>query len=439
MDTMEYMTDRRIEMAEEKPSNHREYQTPFYRQAMTRFERVMDLTGIDRNSLERLRYPKRSTIVTVPIMMDDGRVEIFMGYRVQHSLTSGPGKGGLRYHPSVSLGEVAALAMLMSWKCGLMGLPFGGAKGGLNCDARTMSRCELERVTRRFTSEILPFIGPMVDVMAPDVGTNEAVMGWIYDTYSMHMGHNVPQIVTGKSTSLYGTLGRREATGRGVVYCIEAAAELQRMKIEGARVVIQGLGNVGSVAAHELAARGAKIIAASDVTGAVRNDRGLNVEVLLQHVGAGLSLEAWREGDQIPREDIMAQECDILIPAALERAITADNAGRIRCRILAEGANGPMTLEGEEIVKRNEDVFVIPDILCNAGGVVVSFFEWVQGAQMLFWSEDEVNRRLREIITGRFKAVVDFMQERDVSMRDAALALGVRRVAQEKSERGLYP
>lgn len=415
------------------------YDTLFYRQAVGRFDKVLDLTGIDRGSLERLRYPKRSVIVTVPVLMDDGHVEIFMGYRVQHSLTSGPGKGGLRYHPDVNLGEVAALAMLMSWKCGLMALPFGGGKGGVNCDPRKLSRSELERITRRFTMEILPFIGPMVDVMAPDVGTNDQVMGWIYDTYSMHVGHNVPQIVTGKSVSLYGTQGRREATGRGVVYCIEAAAEHLRLKISGARVVVQGFGNVGCVAARELAARGAKIIAVADFTGAVRNDNGLNVEALAQHVGAGLSLEAYREGDQIPREDILAQECDILIPAALERVITAENAGRVHCRILAEAANGPTTLEADEQFRTNGDMFIIPDILCNAGGVVVSFFEWVQGSQMLFWSEDEVNRRLRDIITARFKECLDFSQERGVGMRDAAMALGIRRIATEKMERGLYP
>lgn len=418
---------------------HYEYSSPFYLQAMGRFENVLHLTGIDRGSLERLRFPKRAAVVTVPVLMDDGHTEIFMGYRVQHSLTSGPGKGGLRYHPSVNLGEVAALAMFMSWKCGLMGLPFGGAKGGVNCDPRKLSRSEMERITRRFTMEILPFIGPLVDVMAPDVGTNETVMGWIYDTYSMHVGHNVPQIVTGKSVSLYGTQGRREATGRGVVYSIEAAAETLRLKLDGARVVIQGFGNVGSVAARELAARGAKIIAVADVTGAVRNDDGLNAEVLAQHVGAGLSLEAWREGDQIPREDILLQECDILIPAALESVITAENAGRLRCRILAEAANGPTTLEADEFLQDNDGIFIIPDILCNAGGVVVSFFEWVQGAQMLFWSEEEVNRRLCDIIKARFKECLEFAQERETNMRDAAMAIGIRRVASEKSERGLYP
>ncbi|GAB4317580.1 MAG: Glu/Leu/Phe/Val dehydrogenase dimerization domain-containing protein [Candidatus Sumerlaeia bacterium] len=419
--------------------DHPEYDTPFYRQAMARFDRVMDLTGVPRSSLERLRYPKRAAVVTVPIVMDDGRTEIFMGYRVQHSLTSGPGKGGLRYHPSVNLGEVAALAMLMSWKCGLMGLPFGGAKGGVNCDPRSMSPMEIECVTRRFTMEIMPFIGPLVDVMAPDVGTNETIMGWIYDTYSMHVGHNVPQIVTGKSPALYGTQGRREATGRGVVYCIEAAAEAIGLKLSGARVAVQGFGNVGSVAASELAARGARIVAVSDVSGAVHNSRGLDVAALINHVQENRSLSGFPGGDPMPREDLLTMDCDVLIPAAMERVITAEIAQRIRCRILAEAANGPTTLEAEAILNENKDLFIIPDILCNAGGVVVSFFEWVQGAQMLFWSEEEVNKRLRDIIIGRFYACYEFAREKGVPMHDAAHALGIRRVAQEKAERGLYP
>ncbi len=415
------------------------YQNPFYKQTLEQLESVADRIDANPSSLARLRYPRRSVMVTVPIEMDDGRTETFMGYRVQHSLTSGPGKGGLRYHPDVNLGEVSALAVLMSWKCGLMNLPFGGAKGGVSCDPLKLTPGELERLTRRFTLEMIPFIGPMVDVMAPDVGTNEQVMAWIYDTYSMHMGHSVPQIVTGKNVALRGTAGRREATGRGVVYCIEEAARLLALDLTQSRVVIQGFGNVGSVVAKELAHRGAKVIAIADVTGGLYNANGINIENLGRHVATGRPLNSFSEADAIAGEKIMELECEILVPAAMERAITRANADKVKCRILAEAANGPVSHDADVILGENKDLFLIPDILCNAGGVVVSYFEWVQDIQMFFWSEEEVVRRLREIMISRFEEVHRYARDNNVSMRTAALSLGVGRIAQEKTQRGLYP
>lgn len=421
------------------PINAPEFDTLFFRQVVESFESVAHLTTVDPNTLERLRLPKRTTIVTVPVELDNGKTETFLGYRVQHSITSGPGKGGLRFHPDVELGEVAGLAMLMSWKCGLMNLPFGGAKGGLNCDPTKLSQEELERVTRRFTMEMIPAIGPMIDVMAPDVGTNQQVMAWIYDTYSMHMGQNVPQIVTGKSVALYGTAGRREATGRGVVYCIEEAASELTLNLDGARVVVQGFGNVGSVAAAELAARGARIIAVGDATGAIGNPAGLDISRLTDHVRSRGGVEGFTEGDRLNEGELLSTECDILIPAALERVITKENAPTLRCRILAEAANGPTTNEADHILKSRSDIFVIPDILCNAGGVTVSYFEWVQGIQMFFWDEEEVNRRLKKLMADAYARCRDFAQAHSCDMRTAALVLGIQSIADEKAERGLYP
>lgn len=427
-------------MTDSKRTEHMgEYDHPLFRQVLAQFDAVKHRTGVDEGSLERLRYPKRATIVTVPVRRDDGSTTVFLGYRVQHSLTSGPGKGGLRYHPDVNLGEVTGLALLMGWKCGLMGLPFGGAKGGIDCDPKKLSLGELERVTRRFTLEMVPFIGPMVDVMAPDVGTNQQVMAWIYDTYSMHVGHNVPQIVTGKSVELYGTVGRREATGRGVVYTIEEAAKRIKLSLRDARVVIQGFGNVGSVAALELAHRDARIIAVGDVDGAIYSAKGLDVQELAKYVATQGTVKGFPDGEEVSSQTLLETECDILIPAALERVITAENASRIRCRILAEAANGPTTYEADLILRENPDIFIIPDILCNAGGVTVSYFEWVQDVQMLFWDEGEVNRRLRELMAKAFSEVHEYSVREGVDMRTAALVQGIRRIAVEKAERGLFP
>ncbi|MDX9974964.1 MAG: Glu/Leu/Phe/Val dehydrogenase [FCB group bacterium] len=416
-----------------------EFDSPLYRQVVEQYDAVKEMTGMDPGILERLRYPKRLAIVTVPVRMDDGTTQVFRGYRVQHAITSGPGKGGLRYSPAVNLGEVTGLALLMGWKCGLMGLPFGGAKGGINCDPRALSKAELERVTRRYTIEMIPFIGPMVDVMAPDLGTNEEVMGWMFDTYSMLIGHNVPQIVTGKSVALYGTVGRREATGRGVVFCIEQAAEQIGLALPGATAVVQGMGNVGSVVALELSRRGAKIVAVADAYGAVHNPKGLDIEALVAHVRAGGRVPDFPEADGVSAQDVLTLPCDILVPAAVESVITADNAPKIRCRILAEAANGPTTVAADRLLRENKDILLIPDILCNAGGVTVSYFEWVQDIQMYFWDEEEVNRQLRKVMLKTFARVADYARRNEVDMRTAALVLGIRSIAQEKQERGLFP
>lgn len=416
-----------------------EFDSPLFKQAISQFDAVKDRTGMDAGSLERLRHPKRSAIVTVPVRMDDGSTQVFRGYRVQHSVTSGPGKGGLRYHPSVNLGEVCGLAALMNWKCGLMGLPFGGAKGGINCDPTQMSLGELERTTRRYTIEMVPFIGPMIDVMAPDLGTSEQVMAWIYDTYSMHVGHNVPQIVTGKSVALYGTVGRREATGRGVVFTIEAAAEKIGLALDGASAVVQGFGNVGSVAALELFHRGVKVKAVADVRGAIYNEHGLDIPRLIAHSRRHNAVKGFPEADAMNGADVLTLPCDICVPAALERVITEANVGQLTCRILAEAANGPTTFEADNVLKERDDIFVIPDFLCNAGGVTVSYFEWVQDIQMFFWDEDEVNRRLRSLMHRAFNQCHDYATREKVDMRTAALVIAIRRLAMEKADRGLFP
>jgi glutamate dehydrogenase (NAD(P)+) len=406
--------------------------------ACRQLQSVAEVVNIDPGVLERLAQPKRAMVVSVPIRMDDDRTENFIGYRVQHSLTSGPSKGGLRYHPSVDLGEVAALAMWMSWKCGIMGLPFGGAKGGIACDPAQMSRGELERLTRRFTQELGPIIGPKMDVMAPDLGTDEQTMAWIMDTYSMSVGYACPEIVTGKPVELGGCVGRREATGRGVVYCIMQALQEVNLKPAGATAVVQGFGNVGTAVCQELAMRGVTIVAVGDRYGAIRNDHGIDVSALTCHVAAGNLLCDFPEADPIPSQELLTTPCTILVPAALERVITGENAPNLRCRVLAEGANGPTTPEADAILK-DSDIFIIPDVLCNAGGVTVSYFEWVQDLQRFLWSEQEVNQKLQDLMLGAFFRVHDMATQRRLAMRTAALSLGVLKVAQEKDRRGLYP
>jgi glutamate dehydrogenase (NAD(P)+) len=396
---------------------------------------VMDT---DPGIISRLAIPKRSLIVQVPIRMDNGEVKTFVGYRVQHSLTSGASKGGLRYAPQVDLGEVAALSMWMSWKVGVMNLPFSGAKGGVACDPSKMSVGELERLTRRYTSEVLPIIGPRVDVMAPDMGTDEQTMAWIMDTYSMHVGYAAPEIVTGKPVELGGCVGRREATGRGVVYCtLEAMSEL-KLKPEESTAVVQGFGNVGSVVCQELHQRGVKVIAIGDRYGAIKNSKGIDIPALARHVGYGRPLKEFPLAEVIPDDELLTTPCTILAPCALERVITGENAPRLKCRILAEGANGPTTLDADRILSQT-DVFVIPDILCNAGGVTVSYFEWVQDLQQYFWDEDQVNAKLRELMLRAFRGVRAQAKTRNLSNRMAALSLGVNKVALEKAKRGLYP
>jgi glutamate dehydrogenase (NAD(P)+) len=412
--------------------------SPTFRMACRQLEVVAEQIEIDRGVLERLSKPKRALVVSIPIRMEDGRTEGFVGYRVQHSLTSGPSKGGLRYHPSVDLGEVAALAMWMSWKCGIMNLPFGGAKGGIACDPASLTQGELERLTRRFTEEVHVIIGPRMDVMAPDLGTDEQTMAWIMDTYSMNVGYACPEIVTGKPIELGGCYGRREATGRGVVYCILEAFKELGLKASEATAVVQGFGNVGSVVALELAQRGVRVVGLGDRYGAIRNPRGIEVVALQKHVAAGRRLADFPMAERIPSDELLTLPCTVLVPAALERVITQENAPRLRCRVLAEGANGPTTPEADAILN-DSDIFIIPDVLCNAGGVTVSYFEWVQDIQQFLWSEEQVNGKLEELMLRAFHQVRGLALERRFAMRTAALSLGVQKVAKEKLRRGLFP
>ncbi len=414
-----------------------EWRTPANEMAVRQFEIASEKLKLDENVGTRLKRPDRALVVSIPTRMDDGSVKVFTGYRVQHSDTLGPFKGGIRYHPDVNLGEVSALAMWMTWKCSLVGLPLGGAKGGIACDPRELSRNEIQGMTRRYTAEILDFIGPEVDIPAPDMGTDEQVMAWIMDTYSQHKGHAVPGVVTGKPVSIGGTLGRRDATGRGVVYTIVEAAKHVGLDLQRCSAVVQGFGNVGSVTARDLANLGVKIVAVSDRSGGFRNDKGLPVDDLISYKVRNRRLEGFSEAEKISGGDLFKLKCDILIPAAGEMQITADNAGSIDCRLVAEGANGPTTLEADEIL-RERGIFVIPDILANAGGVIVSYFEWVQDLQNFFWVEDEVNRKLRDILTRAFHEVLRMSQKEHVNMRLAALMIGIRRVSQAMLWRGLY-
>jgi glutamate dehydrogenase (NAD(P)+) len=405
--------------------------------AIQQFDLAADRLGVDPNVARRLRRPDRALIVSVPTRMDDGGVKVFTGYRVQHNDVLGPFKGGIRYHPAVNLGEVAALAMWMTWKCSLVGLPLGGAKGGIACDPAELSRHELQSMTRRFTAEIINVIGPEVDVPAPDMGTGEQVMAWIMDTYSQHKGHAVPEIVTGKPVAIGGTLGRREATGRGVVYMILEAAKHLNIDLTRCTAVVQGFGNVGSVAVKELANIGVKVIGVSDRTGGFVDEKGLPVEKLLELADKNHSLEGCPYGDKISNEELLELKCDLLVPAALEMQITKANAAKIHCRILAEGANGPTTPDADAILREN-GIFLIPDILANAGGVVVSYFEWVQDLQNFFWNEVEVNSKLREILVKSFHEVLGMSEKHGVDMRLAALMIGIDRVTRAMLWRGLY-
>ena len=412
--------------------------SPTYRMACEQLYSVAEIMDTDPDIIARLAIPKRSLIMAVPVRMDSGEVQTFVGYRVQHSLTSGASKGGLRYAPHVDLGEVAALSMWMSWKVGIMNLPFSGAKGGIACDPTKLSRGELERLTRRYTEEVLPIIGPRIDVMAPDMGTDEQTMAWIMDTYSMKIGYACPEIVTGKPVELGGCVGRRAATGRGVTYCImEALGELG-LQADESTAVVQGFGNVGSVVCQELHQRGVKIIAIGDRFGSIKNAKGIDIPALVAHVAAGKQVKDFPGAERIEDSELLAIPCTILAPCAMERVITKDNAVRVNCRILAEGANGPTTPEADRILA-NTDIFVIPDVICNAGGVTVSYFEWVQDLQQYFWDEDQVNAKLRELMLKAFRRVRSFSKERKIPMRIAALSLGVNKVALEKAKRGLFP
>ena len=414
-----------------------EWWNPTYEMAVRQFDLAAAKLSVDENVAARLRRPDRALTVSVPTRMDGGRVHVFTGYRVQHNDVLGPFKGGIRYYPEVNLGEVSALAMWMTWKCSLVGLPLGGAKGGIACDPAQLSRAELQGMTRRYTAEILNFIGPEVDVPAPDMGTNEQIMAWVMDTYSQHKGYAVPEIVTGKPVAIGGTLGRREATGRGVVYAIIEAAKHVRLDLRKCTAAVQGFGNVGSVVVKELAEIGVKIVGVSDRTGGFYDKKGLPVDRLLEVADKNHSLEGFTYGEKISNAELLELECDILVPAALEMQITQDNAERLHCRILAEGANGPTTLEADAILQE-KGIFLIPDILANAGGVVVSYFEWVQDLQNFFWTEDEVNKKLCDILVRAFYQVLNMSVKQQVNMRMAALMIGIDRVVKAMLWRGLY-
>jgi glutamate dehydrogenase (NAD(P)+) len=377
-------------------------------------------------------------VVSIPVLMDSGKTEVFTGYRVHHSTVLGPTKGGVRYAPDVDLGEVSALAMLMSWKCALMGLPYGGAKGGVRCNPRTMSLKEKEGLTRRYTAEIILLIGPDLDIPAPDLGTDEQTMAWMMDTYSMTQGKSVPGVVTGKPLIVGGSAGRREATGRGIVYAIYQAARHLGYEIRGRKVVVQGFGNVGSVAARLLWREGCVIVAVGDVKGGIYNPAGLDIRQLETHIAEAGSVVGFPGADAVTNEELLTLPCDIVVPAAVGGQIHARNADRIKASLVAEGANGPTTPEGDAIL-RDRGVTVIPDILANAGGVVVSYFEWVQGLQYYFWRESEITARLQEIMTRAFNRVWALGTKEGTDLRTAALMEGIRRVAEGYKVRGLYP
>jgi glutamate dehydrogenase (NAD(P)+) len=414
-----------------------ELDTPTFRLAVAQFDQAAEAMGLDPNLRERLKLPQRSLMVSLPVRMDDGRVEVFTGYRVQHDSSRGPSKGGVRYHPDVNLGEVAALAMWMTWKCALAGLPYGGAKGGVAVAPRQLSPAELQRLTRRYAAEIFPLIGPDKDVPAPDVGTDAQIMAWIMDTYSQQVGYAVPGVVTGKPLSIGGSLGREEATGRGVVYVTHEVLRHLKLSIDGASVAIQGFGNVGSHTARIMHEHGARIIAVSDVNGGIYSNKGLDITALLRR-DPSQPLHECKLGDAITNEELLQLDCTVLVPAALSEQITAKNANTLRCRILSEGANGPTTLEADRILA-DKGIFVIPDILANSGGVIVSYFEWVQDLQRFFWSATDIQNRLQDIITSAFQRTLHFSGERRVSMRMAALMSGIDQVAQAHLQRGLYP
>jgi len=387
---------------------------------------------------KKLRHPKRELIVSIPVRMDDGSVEVFTGYRVQHNITLGPAKGGIRYHPEVTLDEMRALAMWMTWKCAVVGFPYGGAKGGVACEPTKLSQQELERLTRRYTSEILGMIGPEKDIPAPDINTNSQVMAWIMDTYSVDRGYSVPGVVTGKPVVLGGSLGREEATGRGVFFTLLNTLKHLDQSIEEKKVVIQGFGKVGSVVAKLLHEEGAKIMAISEVDGGIYNPKGLDPERIAAHKREAGSVVGFKDAEFITNEELFKLECDILIPAATEEQITKENAPQIKANIIVEAANGPTSPSADRILKSRK-IFVVPDILANAGGVTVSYFEWVQGMQGYFWSEREVNLKLRDIMTRAFHRVLEVSLREKVDMRTAALMVAVRRVAEATRLRGLYP
>lgn len=420
----------------ERPTT--ECETQHFLMAQHQLDEIAEEMGLDPELHERLRYPKRALIVTIPVRMDDGTVRSFTGYRVQHDVTLGPAKGGIRFHPEVNLGEVSALAMLMTWKCALMGLPYGGAKGGIRCEPWTMSMGEQERMTRRYTSEIINFIGPDKDIPAPDMYTNEQTMAWIMDTYSTNVGHTVPSVVTGKPVSIGGSFGRTDATGRGVAYCARRAVEHLGLKTTSPTVAIQGFGNVGSVTARLLHESGYTIVAVSDVHGGIYNPNGLDIPRVLAYISEMGKVSDYPNAEAVTNSQLLQLPCDILIPAALANQIHQDNVNGLQCRIVVEGANGPTSPDADQYL-HEKGVLVVPDILANAGGVTVSYFEWVQGLMHLFWSEEEVNNRLEQIMGRACDQVFEMTKKAGLRPRMSALRIGVSRLAEAKKLRGLYP
>ncbi|MDZ4676974.1 MAG: Glu/Leu/Phe/Val dehydrogenase [Oligoflexia bacterium] len=410
-----------------------------YKNTLSQLIDAAQLMKLDPNILERLKKPKRAIMVSVPTRMDDGTVKVFEGYRVQHSSTLGPCKGGIRYHEGVNLSEVSALAMLMTFKCALSGLPLGGAKGGVRVNASKLSRSEKQRLTRRYTSEISSFIGPEKDIPAPDIGTDAQTMAWIMDTYSQEQGYAVPGVVTGKPIEIGGSLGRNTSTGRGVIYCVEEACNHLKIKMDrNVKVAVQGFGEVGAAAATCADELGLSVVAVSDVSGALYNEKGLNITAVKEYYAKNKTLQGYKDAEHLSNDALLELKCDILVPAAIDGVINESNAKKIKARMIAEGANGPVTQEAHHILTDN-GVFVIPDILANAGGVIVSYFEWVQDLQNFFWSEKEINSRLREIMCSTFKGVLESSITHKTDMRKSAMIAAVKRVSSAMLLRGLYP
>jgi glutamate dehydrogenase/leucine dehydrogenase len=409
-----------------------------YEAAMENFDLAAEALELDNDVRSMIKYPERVLTVVLPVRMDNGKIHCFQGYRVQHSTSRGPAKGGIRYHPNVTLDEVKALATWMTWKCAVVNIPFGGGKGGVTCNPKEMSQVEIERLTRRYTSAILPLIGPAQDIPAPDVYTNSQVMAWIMDTYSMTKGYPIPGVVTGKPIALGGSLGRNEATGRGVFNTLESACEHLGIPMKGAKVVVQGFGNAGSIAAHLLDSNQAYVIAVSDSKGCIYNGDGVDIPKLMLHKEKTSSVVGFPGSESITPEQLLSLDCEILIPAALENAVQGENASSLHTKIVAEAANGPLTPEADRILEA-KGVFIIPDILCNAGGVTVSYFEWVQDEQHLFWEAQDVYNRLERVMKTSFNDVLKIHLVRKVGMRTAANMLGISRVAEATKLRGLYP
>ncbi len=408
-----------------------------YQETLKRFDEAADILGANKGVYKVLRHPYREVTVYIPVQMDNGDIEVFIGYRVQHSIARGPAKGGIRYSKDVTLDEVRALAAWMTMKCAIVNIPFGGGKGGVICDPMELSKSELEKITRRYTASLIEIWGPEIDVPAPDVNTNEQIMAWIMDTYSMHARHTVTSVVTGKPLNLGGSKGRREATGRGVVIVLEQAAQTYGIPIKGATAVVQGFGNVGSVAASLLDQIGCKVIAVSDIFGGLFNEKGLDIDDVIKYMKMTKKVVGYPKAEPIDNKAILELPCDFLVPAAIENQITIENADRIKAKIICEGANGPTTIEADNILNK-KGIIVVPDILANAGGVTVSYFEWVQDRQGYFWTEEQVNAALAQIMVSSYQEVATISKQYKVPLRTASYMLGLQRVLECIETRGIY-